>query len=311
MKKKLLAMLLAGILAAAGGAASVTAAEASAPNPDNYVDVEVIDLSLHFEESGAFTPVYAYPNPFMGKDTSKGAIIEFYVKPTWDVHVLGTIFAINGSGDYDGKLYFTPGSYLGFNSAPFGGYYDANLYNYSIVNDYIMDGAKIRIELLPEGFAVYANDVFCYDQTILDEPTRGAGDYTASSDFAPVLEWLSGADMLYFGYGSWWNTAGGDEANINLSQISFRLKDGTVLLDRLQADKVLVESLGGSVNMSVDTGSTLIALENVQVELFDINSVDYKGTSTLPLMTAVVAVVAVAAVAVVLVATKKRTYEEI
>ena len=66
--------------------------------------------------------MYAYENPFHGKDTSQGAIIEFYANPTWDVHILGTIFAINGSGAYDGKLYFTPGSYLGYNSAGFGGF---------------------------------------------------------------------------------------------------------------------------------------------------------------------------------------------
>lgn len=136
----------------------------------NMVDVDVIDLSLHAETTGDRTPVYAYENPFRGQDTSGGAVIEFYANPTWDVHVLGTIFAINGTGEYDGKLYFTPGSYLGYNSAGFGGFYDANLFNYNIVTDYIKNGALIRIELLPDGFAVYADDVLCYDQTILDDP---------------------------------------------------------------------------------------------------------------------------------------------
>ena len=103
----------------------------------NLVDVDVIDLSLHAETTGDRAPVYIYENPFRGQDTSKGAVIEFYADPTWDVHVLGTIFAINGTGEYDGKLYFTPGSYLGFNSAGFGGFFDANLFNYNIVTDYI------------------------------------------------------------------------------------------------------------------------------------------------------------------------------
>lgn len=43
---------------------------------------------------------------FGEKTLQRGAVIEFYAKPTWDVHVLGTVFAINGSGAYDGKLYF-------------------------------------------------------------------------------------------------------------------------------------------------------------------------------------------------------------
>lgn len=279
-------------------------------NPDNYVNVEMIDLSLHFERTGTFTPVYSYENPFLGKDTSQGVILEFYAKPTWEVHVLGTIFSFIGSGDYDGRLYFTPGSYLGFNSASFGGFFDANLFNYSIVDDYIKDGAKIRIELTPSGFAVYSNDTFCYDQTILDDEFRGSGDYTSDSDFSQVLKWLSGADTLSFGYGSWWNTASSDEANINLSQVNFRLMDGTVVMDQLQADKVLVESLGGSVEALVDNNNDSSLLEDTEVEVFDINSVHYDGVSVVPYVIAIVSVVAVLAIVVVLISIRKRTYED-
>lgn len=346
MRKKIMAMLLAGMLAgisvmpvfAAEADNAEQAADADGENTDeaadgeaadgevtdeetsgsevqeivipkgNMVNVDVIDLSLHAETTGDRTPVYAYENPFRGKDTSKGAIIEFYANPTWDVHVLGTIFAINGSGEYDGKLYFTPGSYLGFNSAGFGGFFDANLFNYNIVTDYIKDGALIRIELLTDGFAVYADDVLCYDQTILDNPEAADGDFTPTSDFSGVLEWLSGAEALYFGYGSWWNTVS-DTANIELSRISFRLADGTVLMDQLQADKELVESLGGSVSAVAAADESELELADVSVEIFDINSVAYQGSSVLPLMTAVVAVVVLGALVAVIVACKPRTYE--
>ncbi len=283
-------------------------------NKDNYVDVEVIDLSLHGQETGEFTPVYEFDNPFFGKDTSQGAVFEFYAKPTWEVHVLSTIFAIVGTDDYDGRIYFTPGSYFGFNSANFGGYFDANLYNYTIVTDYIKSGAKIRIEMLPTGFAVYADNVLCYDQTILGDIKAAAGDFTPESDFAPVLEWLAGAQKLYFGYGAWWNTAGSDEANINLSEVSFRLMDGTVLFDQLQADKALVELLGGSVDMkSEQTGGMDITagIADVEVELFDISSVEYEAHSIFPVMAAIVAVVAVIATGFVIFALKKREYDDI
>ena len=275
----------------------------------NLVDVDVIDLSLHAETIGDFTPVYVYENPFKGKDTSKGAIIEFYANPTWEVHVLGTIFAINGSGEYDGKLYFTPGSYLGFNSAEFGGFFDANLFNYNIVTDYIKDGALIRIELMPEGFAVYADNVLCYDQTILNNPEAADGDFTADSDFSGVLTWLSGAEALYFGYGSWWNTVS-DCANIELSHISFRLPDGTVLMDKLQTDKDLVESLGGSVETTIaETQQTELKLADVNVEIFDIDSVMYEGSSVFPLMAAAVTVVVLGSLITIILVCRPRTYE--
>lgn len=330
MRKKMIGMLLIGLLVgmnlmpvyAAEEAAENTEQEVVEENAEeeseaadivisqgNMVDVEVIDLSLHSETSGDFTPVYAYENPFKGKDTSQGVVIEFYAKPTWEVHELGAIFAINGSGEYDGKLYFSPGSYLGYNSEGFGGYFDANLFNYTLVTDYIKDGALIRIEIVPTGFAVYADDTLCYDQTILENETESSYEIDSITDFSNVLEWLSGAQALYFGYGSWWNAVGTNEANIDLSQISFRLQDGTVLMDQLSCDKDLVESLGGSVDAVNEEAVGEIKLADVEVEIFDIDSVTYEGKSVLPAMAAAVVIVVILAAAVVVVACKPRKYD--
>lgn len=293
------------------GAGEIPAAAESIINSENLVDVDKIDLSLHSETAGEFTAVYAYENPFKGKDTSAGVVLEFYADPTWEVHELGAIFAFNGSGEYDGKLYFSPGSYLGFNSEPFGGYFDANLYNYTLVTDYIKDGAKIRIEFLPDGFAVYADDKLCYDQTILDEPNAGASELTSDFDFSNVLTWLAGADVLYFGYGSWWNTVGTNEANIDLSEVNFRLQDGTVVMDQLKVDKELLESLGGIVETDAAAEGAEVELEEADVEIFDINSVEYDGVSVLPVMAAIVIIVVILAVIVVVMACRPHKYNDI
>lgn len=327
MRTKLLAIILAGMLVWMNTVPvlateietqeigqendKTTDNETSTGNGSNLVDVDVIDLSLHSETSGDFSAVYSYENPFKGKDTSQGVILEFYAKPTWEVHELGTIFAFNGSGEYEGKLYFTPGSYLGFNSAAFGGYFDANLFNYTIVKDYIKDGAKIRIEILPSGFSVYSNDELCYDQTILDNPEAGAGDFTSTSDFSGVLTWIAGADMLYLGYGSWWNAVGTNEANINLSEVNFTLKDGSVVMNQLQADKDLVESLGGSVESSNGEETMDVELAQVEVEIFDINSVEYEGESVLPVVIITVVAAFVITLVTLIIVTKKRTYKEV
>lgn len=327
MRKKLLAIILAGMLVGMNTVPvlateietqeigqendKTTDNETSTDNESNLVDVDVIDLSLHSETSGDFSAVYSYENPFKGKDTSKGISLEFYAKPTWEVHELGAIFAFNGSGEYEGKLYFTPGSYLGFNSAGFGGYFDANLFNYTIVKDYIKDGAKIRIEILPSGFSVYSNDELCYDQMILDNPEAGAGDFTSTSDFSGILTWIAGADMLYLGYGSWWNAVGTNEANINLSEVNFTLKDGTVVMNQLQADKELVESLGGSVESSNGEETMDVELAQVDVEIFDINSVEYEGESVLPVVIITVVAAFVITFVTLIIVTKKRTYKEV
>ena len=278
---------------------------------DELTPAEVIDLSIHSETTGDFTGVYNYKNPFQGKDTSKGIILEFYAKPTWEVHVLGAIVAFTGTGDYDGRLYFTPGSYLGYNSGGFGGYFDANLYNYTIVKDYIRDGAEIKIEIVPDGFAVYSNGELCYDQTILNDAERAAYSYETPDDYTKVLEWIAGAENMFFGYGSWWNASSSNEANILLSKVKFSLADGTVVMDGIKADKQLVEAAGGSLEALPEAADQITEFEDVDVEIFDIDSVEYEGTSVLPIMAAIVVTVLIGAIVIVVVITKEKTYSDI
>lgn len=77
-----------------------------------------------------------------------------------------------------------------------------------------------------------------------------------------------------------------------------------------EADKVLVESLGGSVEALVDNNNDSSLLEDTEVEVFDINSVHYDGVSVVPYVIAIVSVVAVLAIVVVLISIRKRTYED-
>lgn len=80
-------------------------------------------------------------------------------------------------------------------------------------------------------------------------------------------------------------------------------------MDQLQADKDLVESLGGSVETVQADEQSGLQLADVDAAIFDINSVEYQGSSVLPLMTVVVAVVVLGALAAVIMACRPRTYE--
>lgn len=306
------------------GTAEEVPAEEAEPTPEptplptvddsSLVAAEAIDLALHAETTGEFTSMYSYQNPFLGKDTSAGVTLEFYALPTWELNVLGTIFSFMGTGDYDGRLYFTPGSYLGYNSGNFGGFFDANLSNYLMVKDYIRDGAKIRIEIKPEGFAVYSNDVLCYDQTILEDASRASHEYADITNYSQVLTWLAGAQELHFGHGSWWNNIETEISNIMLSQVCFKLADGTVVMNGLKVDKAQIEAAGGSIitNAAETTQTDILAdLDTVEVELFDINAVEYEGDSVMGVVIGVIAVATVIAAVVLLLALKKREYSDI
>ncbi len=142
-------------------------------------------------------------------DVSDGVMIQFDISDMEQINVLGTILGFGGSG---GKLYFTQGSYLGYNAL--GGYFDANLKNYGLVKDYIGEGGTVRIKLTSGGFTVWVNDNLAYTESIIGGE-NGAGDLR---NYGNVLTWLKQtADRVYLGYGGWWT----DTANCSISNIKF------------------------------------------------------------------------------------------
>ncbi|MDE6365085.1 MAG: family 43 glycosylhydrolase [Lachnospiraceae bacterium] len=190
-------------------------------------------------------------NPFYitntaGLELSGGVSIEFDVKHNGAVNALGALFAFNGSES--GKLYFTQGSYLGYNAL--GGYYDANLNNYALVKDYIGDAiaesgketAHVVINLSAAGFEVLVDGKQAYDQTILDTD-NGAGDL---EDYTNVLTWLqSSASSLCMGYGSWWDDV---PANAVISNMKFYINESN--------DQSAVDSVIASLKKQIPASTT-------------------------------------------------------
>lgn len=189
------------------------------PLVQNETDSIVVGRFFTDEEvdlSTALTNKISVSNPLYkgtasGLDLSGGVTISFDTKSTGNVNVLGTIFAFQGNGGDNGRMYFTPGSYLGYNA---GGYwYDANLNSYSLVKDYIGESAHVDIKLTATGFEVDVNGETAYTEAILDTDN---GDGTIDGKYTKVLNWLyNSADTLLFGSGSWW----GDVANNTISNV--------------------------------------------------------------------------------------------
>ncbi|PZD96511.1 hypothetical protein DNH61_06800 [Paenibacillus sambharensis] len=313
MRNKVLILMICTLLLAGSSSAVVSGEEAGSAAAPNLVTVDTIDLDIHKETTGQFTSLYTYENPFKGQDTSKGVTIEFMAVPTWEPAPLGTIFSIMGSGDYDGRLYFTPASYLGYNAANFGGYFDANIKDYLLVEDYIKEQASIKIEIVPTGFKVFANGELAYDQSILDDELRAAGDFKGTSDFTPVLNWIANADTLHFGYGSWWNNVNADEAYVQLSDIRFGLADGTVLLDKFVVDEALIQEAvesSESISMKSKVSLTIPAYTGeLTSALAGTKAVDYEGFSVIPIVLIIVAVILILAILIIVRVTKPAIFK--
>ena len=175
--------------------------------PENDTDPYVIAKYYTNEKidlTNAKEGTYAIPNPFNSENTSgleiyNGAAIEFDVELTGTMDRLDNIIAFTDSGK--GKLYFTGGSYLGYNAL--GGYYDANMADWALQKDYIGKGAHIRIDFLPTGYKVSVNGETAYTNEDVDAGTTKGGNKI--DGYNNVLKWLnSSATTLNLGWGNWW-----------------------------------------------------------------------------------------------------------
>lgn len=150
-----------------------------------------------------------FPNPFNknvnnGLQIYNGIIIKFNVTRTGNYEYLSNILGFTDS-TASGKLYFTGGSYLGYNAT--GGYFDANVITgttWSTGTDFIGTSASVEIHLLPSGYAVYVNGQLAYTQADITNGTiKGSNSISA---YTSVLKWLNqNSDTLNFGWGSWWD----------------------------------------------------------------------------------------------------------
>jgi len=158
------------------------------------------------------------PNPFnknitAGLEIYKGVSIEFDVEGTGTI--TSNILSFNNDVKLDGNcLYFTGGSYLGYNAD--GGFFDANRkVDWSMAADYIKGKARIRIDIMGNGFEVYANNELAYSNKTLNSDVLSISD--DFKGYSVILPWLNEkAAQLSFGTGNWWRD---DKFNGTISNV--------------------------------------------------------------------------------------------
>lgn len=166
-------------------------------------------------------------NPFYNTlvDISNGAVISFDVtrKGNADAY-LSNLLSLTGTS---GRLYFTGGSYLGYNGP--GGFYDANVKNsdpWVAGTDLLATNQSVNIKLKfsSDGFEVYKDGTLAYSQsTLAAGTTQGGYNFAEKGNWNTLnnslMDWLkNGAPYLNFGYGNWW----GDQIfNGTISNVRF------------------------------------------------------------------------------------------
>jgi hypothetical protein len=198
------------------------------------IDISAIEDSLTLEAidvaactSKLASPALWYDNPFKGQ-TFDTAEISFDVFNYGDIHVLGSLVAFFDADSGQGRMYFTNGSYLGYNAM--GGWFDANLVSYALDSNFIGNNTwkNVRLQFTATGYAMYVDDVLAYDQNSSDVTIAGT-----LTDYSNVITYLQKADTMLIGTGSWWSDnqdAQGNYYDIQysyLKNITFITKDGT------------------------------------------------------------------------------------
>lgn len=165
------------------------------PNLTTNFNGELV-LDMAKTASKAAAPKLTYANPLKGQKFTE-AQISFDIYNYGDAKVLGCLFSFL---DPAGRMYFSNGSYLGYNAT--GGWYDANMINYGLGKNYLGKGIwkKVKLQFTATGYAMYVNDTLAYNQSSTDITIANG-----ITDHNNVLTFMKNASTLMFGTGSWWS----------------------------------------------------------------------------------------------------------
>ena len=199
MKK--LYTLLVVLLVTVSVSAQTTTIDLSAVDQNLTTEFEgetVLDVAECASPDSA--PALSYTNPFQGLSFTEAEIaFDVYTyEPVDSIKVLGSLISI-----FDpalGRMYFTNGSYLGFNN---GSFVDGNLDNFGIGVDFlgVMQWRSVQLQFDTTGYAVYVDGELAYDETSTDVPSAGN-----LADYGEIITFLQNASTLLFGTGSFWSS---------------------------------------------------------------------------------------------------------
>lgn len=147
-------------------------------------------------------PAVSMDNPFKDSifDVFKISFDVYNYHTPDSIKVLGALLAAYDTAAPTGRMYFSNGSYLGYNAT--GGWFDANMDNFGIDSNFLGTGnwKNIELEFDAKGFSMYVDDNLAYDQS--STYVSMAGDLT---DYSNVLTFFQNATSLIIGTGSWWS----------------------------------------------------------------------------------------------------------
>ena len=177
---------------------------ASIPRYEYNPDMGSKVLHQYFGASGSesYTKL---TNPLQGKELD-GATVSLWVNCPLEnkYDAIWSFFDNDNSDGIDGRLYFTPNAYLGFNGT--GGWFDCNHGDTATNALQANKWHLVTVSMNSNNFAICIDGVKRYDKDTTNTwnslDAKGYGDMGRS-----LLNLLSSAQNFYLGYGSFWGSA--------------------------------------------------------------------------------------------------------
>ncbi len=194
-------------------------------------------LNQYFGYEAAATTSYAeFTNPLKGK-TLNGATVSMWVNrqndDAWDA--LWSFFDTDNSDGADGRLFFTPNTYLGYNGTVGGTWqwFDCNKAEKPVNNIPVNSWHYVTVSVGKANFGIYVDGKLVVNKT---KYTLFDSNDSYASLASNMLKMIASADKFYLGYGSFWGSSPAYMDNVKIYSRALSAADIGTLYKAEKAD---------------------------------------------------------------------------
>ena len=200
-------------------------------------------LNQYFGYEAAATTSYAeFTNPLKGK-TLNGATVSMWVNrqndDAWDA--LWSFFDTDNSDGADGRLFFTPNTYLGYNGTVGGTWqwFDCNKAEKPVNNIPVNSWHYVTVSVGKTDFGIYVDGKLVVNKA---KYTLFDSNYSYAGQAANILKMISSADKFYLGYGSFWGSSPAYMDNVKIYSRALSAADVGTLYKAEKADTIAAKN---------------------------------------------------------------------
>ena len=224
-------------------------------------------LNQYFGYEAAATTSYAeFTNPLKGK-TLNGATVSMWVNrqndDAWDA--LWSFFDTDNSDGADGRLFFTPNTYLGYNGTVGGTWqwFDCNKAEKPVNNIHVNSWHYVTVSVGKANFGIYVDGKLVVNKT---KYTLFDSNDSYASLASNMLKMIASADKFYLGYGSFWGSSPAYMDNVKIYSRALSAADIGTLYKAEKADTAAAKNAEEQKEQALADASILYKSFNNDVD---------------------------------------------